>query len=93
VNDSEKKLARGKESLLSGDLDDALTHFHEARDMDEDNAAVHLNLGIAYKLKGDHALARTALEKAKALDGKGPLGNEADRLLRTLITSVVVNPS
>ena len=70
--------------------------FHEAKDMDGDNAAVHLNLGIAYKLKGDHKLAREALERAKTLDGegsKGPIATEADRLLRTLITSIVVNPS
>lgn len=92
VNDSEKKLARGKEALLSGDLEEALSLFHEARDMDHDNAHVHLNLGIAYKLKGDHQLARQALERAKELDGKGPIANEADRLLRTLITSIVVSP-
>ena len=92
VNDSEKKLAKGKEALLSGDLEEALTNFHQAKDMDGDNATEHLNLGIAYKLKGDHKLAREALERAKELDGKGTIANEADRLLRTLITSIVVNP-
>ncbi|MEW5741032.1 MAG: tetratricopeptide repeat protein [Myxococcota bacterium] len=84
VNDSEKQLARGKEALLSGDLDEALKAFLAAFDMDHDNPAVHLNLGVAWKLKGDAAQARGALERAKALDPQGPTGAEADRLLGTL---------
>jgi tetratricopeptide (TPR) repeat protein len=92
VNDSEKKLAKGKEALLSGDLDEALTLFREAADMDGENPAVHLNLGIALKLKGEHPAARVALEKAKALDPKAPTAHEAERLLKTLTTAMVVAP-
>ncbi len=84
VNDSEKKLQAGKEALLSGDLDEALAAFREAENMDHDNPLVHLNLGIALKLQGDHPSARTALLKAKALDKTGVTANEADRLLATL---------
>jgi len=85
VNDSEKKLAKGKEALLSGDLDVALDYFRQALDMDAENPHVHLNLGIAHKLKGDHDAARAALEKAKAFDEDGgPTAAEADRLLGTL---------
>lgn len=84
VNDSEKQLAKGKEALLSGDLDEALAAFREALDMDQDNPLVHLNLGIAYKLKGDASRARSALERAKALDPEGPTGAEAARLIATL---------
>jgi tetratricopeptide (TPR) repeat protein len=90
VNDSEKKLARGKEALLSGDLDEALALFTEARDMDVDSPAVHLNLGIALKLKGDHPAARASLEKARDLDPKAPTAHEAERLLKTLTTAMVV---
>ncbi len=90
VNDSEKKLAAGKESLLSGDLDEALAHFRAAQDMDEANPAVHLNLGIALKLKGDHSGAREALTQAVKLDPRGPLAHEAERLLKTLTTAIVV---
>lgn len=90
VNDSEKKLAEGKSALLSGDLDDALAHFTQAREMDEENPAVHLNLGIALKLKGDHAAARTALQQVVTLDPKGPHAHEAERLLKTLTTAIVV---
>ena len=92
VNDSEKKLARGKEALLSGDLDEALTLFREAAEMDGENPAVHLNLGIALKLKGEHPAARVALEKTRALDPKAPTAHEAERLLKTLTTAVVVAP-
>jgi tetratricopeptide (TPR) repeat protein len=85
VNDSEKKLQAGKEALLSGDLSEALAAFHQAQEMDHDNPLVHLNLGIAYKLQGDHPLARASLLTAKSLDEKnGVTANEADRLLATL---------
>jgi tetratricopeptide (TPR) repeat protein len=84
VNDSEKQLSKGKEALLSGDLDEALSAFEKAFEMDHDNPVVHLNLGIAWKLKGDHPRARTALDRAKSLDPAGPTGAEAERLLGTL---------
>ena len=92
VNDSEKRLVKGKEALLSGDLEEALAAFREAEDMDSENPAVHLNLGIALKLKGDHPAARTALERARELDPKGPMALEAERLLKTLTTAMVVAP-
>lgn len=81
VNDSEKKIQKGKESLLSGELDLALSAFKEALDMDPDNAHAHLNIGVALKLKGERDAAMKSLEKAKELDPKGPTGAEADRLL------------
>lgn len=84
VNDSEKKIQKGKEALLSGELDAALAQFNQALDMDPDNAHVHLNLGVAHKLRGDKEAALVALEKAKALDPKGPTGAEADRLMTGL---------
>ena len=90
VNDSEKEIARGKEALLSGDLEDALAAFQKAEDMDPENVTVHLNLGIAFKLKGDHVAARKALTTARTLDPRGPVGNEAERLLKTLSTAMVV---
>lgn len=84
VNDSEKRITAGKEALLSGDLDEALKAFREALEMDPENPVVHLNLGVAYKLKGQKDVARLALTKAKALDPQGPTGSEADRLLSGL---------
>jgi tetratricopeptide (TPR) repeat protein len=86
VNDSAKKLQAGKEALLAGDLEGALAAFQEAVDMDLDNPQVHLNLGIARKLSGQSELARTALEKALALDPEGPAAAEARRLLQSLPT-------
>jgi tetratricopeptide (TPR) repeat protein len=84
VHDSEKRITAGKEALLSGDLDVALAAFREALEMDPENPVVHLNLGVAYKLKGQKEIARMALQKAKSLDGHGPTGMEADRLLTGL---------
>ncbi len=92
INDSEKRLVKGKEALLSGDLEEALAAFREAEDMDGENPAVHLNLGIALKLKGDHPAARIALERARSLDPKGPAAIEVERLLKTLTTAMVVAP-
>ncbi len=90
VNDSEKKIALGKEKLLQGDVDGALELFDEAAQMDRDNPRAHLNRGVARKLKGDRAGARTALEKAKALDPNGPVGAEAERILASLPSEAVV---
>ncbi len=84
INDSEKKLQAGKEALLSGDLELALAAFREAENMDQDNPLVHLNLGIALKLQGDHVQARAALLRAKAVDKAGVTATEAERLLATL---------
>ncbi|HEY8211138.1 MAG TPA: tetratricopeptide repeat protein [Myxococcaceae bacterium] len=84
VNDSEKKVATGKEQLLLGELDRALALFQEAVEMDRESASAHLNMGIALKLKGDRAAARTALERAKSLDPHGAFGSEAERILLTM---------
>jgi Flp pilus assembly protein TadD len=96
VNDSEKKVATGKEQLLLGELDKALQLFREAAEMDRDNSSAHLNMGIALKLKGDRLGAREALERAKELDPHGPVGAEAERILATMPGSTgvqVVGPS
>jgi tetratricopeptide (TPR) repeat protein len=84
VNDSEKRIQKGKEQLLSGELDAALDEFNKALDMDPDNPHAHLNIGVAHKLKGDRELATKSLERARELDPKGPAGAEADRLLTGL---------
>ena len=84
VNDADKRVQAGKEALLSGDVEQALTLFREALSMDRDNAAAHLNVGVALKLKGDREGALAAFEKAKEKDPDGPLGTEAERLAAPL---------
>lgn len=84
VNDSEKQIQRGKEELLSGEVDKALEFFRTAESMDARNPNVSLNLGVALKLKGDLAGARHSLERARSLDPGGPIGIEAERLLSAL---------
>jgi tetratricopeptide (TPR) repeat protein len=87
VNDSEKKVATGKEQLLLGELDRALALFKEAVEMDRDNAAAHLNMGIALKLKGEREEARKALERTRKLNPHGPFGAEAERILASMPAS------
>jgi tetratricopeptide (TPR) repeat protein len=84
VNDSEKQVQLGKEALLGGEVDQAIELFREAVSMDGRNPKVHLNLGIALKLKGDVAGARASLQRAHSLDPQGPAGAEAERLLASL---------
>jgi len=84
VNDSEQHLQKGKEELLSGEVDRAVAEFRAALAKQHDNPRAHLNLGIALKLKGDRPGARSALEKARTLDPDGPVGKEAERLLQGL---------
>ena len=84
VNDSEKKVATGKEQLLLGELDRALALFREAVEMDRDSPSAHLNMGIALKLKGERDEARQALERARELDPHGAFGSEAERILLTM---------
>lgn len=91
VNDSEKQIQLGKEALLSGDLNKALECLRAAQAMDGSNPRVHLNLGIALKLKGDLAGARQSLERARSLDPKGPAGSEAERLLSGIGSGTVGN--
>ena len=84
VNDSEAHVQKGKEELLSGEVDRAISEFRTAMAKQHDNPRAHLNLGIAMKLKGDRAGARAALEKARSFDVDGPVGKEAERLLQGL---------
>lgn len=86
VHDADKRIQAGKEALLSGDVDQALALFREALAMDRDNAAAHLNVGVALKLKGDRAGALAAFEKAREKDPEGPSGAEAERLAAPLRT-------
>jgi Flp pilus assembly protein TadD len=84
VNDSERHVQKGKEELLSGEVDRAISEFRIALAKQHDNPRAHLNLGIAMKLKADRAGARAALEKAREFDPDGPVGKEAERLLQGL---------
>jgi len=84
VNDSEHHVQKGKEELLSGEVDRAISEFRIALAKQHDNPRAHLNLGIAFKLKGDRGAARAALEKARSFDVDGPVGKEAERLLQGL---------
>ncbi len=81
VNDSAREVARGKDHLLAGELDEAIAAFGRAGEMDRDCAAGYLNLGVAYRLKMDRERTVEYLQRAAAIDPEGPTGAEAQRLL------------
>lgn len=84
INEADAVIATGKQRLLDGDLDEALEQFQKALAMDPRHPVVHLNLGIALKLKGEREGAQAAFEKASQLDRAGDAGKEARRQLETL---------
>jgi tetratricopeptide (TPR) repeat protein len=84
VSDADLEVSRGKAALLAGDLDLAMVSFEKALTMDRDCASAHLNLGIAFKLKGDLEKASELLRRTEQLDAQGPCGDEARRLLDQL---------
>jgi tetratricopeptide (TPR) repeat protein len=84
INEADNVVAAGKQRLLDGELDEAISRFREAISMDPVNASAHLSLGIAMKLKGQRDEATAAFEKAGMLDPDGDTGKEARRQLETL---------
>ena len=89
VHDAEEELARGKEALLSGELDAAAQAFSRAVQMDRSCAPAHLNLGVVAKLRGDWEAAKAAWRKAEELDPAGACGEEARQLLASARGSTV----
>lgn len=81
VNDADREVARGREAFLAGDLERAMEAYRAALEMDRDNSAAHLSLGVAHKLRGEPDKAREMLQRAEQLDPQGPVGDEARRLL------------
>jgi tetratricopeptide (TPR) repeat protein len=84
VSDADLEVSRGKAALLAGDLDRAMASFEKALTMDRDCASAHLNLGIAFKLKGDLEKSAGFLRRTEQLDAQGPCGAEARKLLDQL---------
>jgi len=92
VNDADREVARGKDALLSGDLDRAVKAFNKALEMDRDNPTALLSMGIAFKLRGDLAKAREYLQKTEQSDPTGPSGEEARRLLDQMSAAPKTGP-
>jgi tetratricopeptide (TPR) repeat protein len=84
ISDAEPHLARGKEHLLDGDLDEALDCFQTALAIARDMPSIHLNLGIVHKLKGDREAAAAAFRQAHKLDPHGEIGRQAMVQLKKL---------
>jgi DNA-binding response OmpR family regulator len=64
---AEPQFKKGKELLLAGQIDAALTAFEEAIRIDPFSADAHHHLAKALKAKGDHFRAMTSFERAVEL--------------------------
>ena len=84
VNDSGALIQEARAAILSGDLAVALRLLDRAAAIDERNAEVHLQRGVARKLHGDRSGARESFTHAIELQPDGVSGREAQRLLRNL---------
>ena len=84
ISDAEPHLARGKEHLLDGDLEDALECFQTALSISRDLPSAHLNLGVVRKLQGDLEAAGKSFKRALELDPHGEIGRQARAQLRKI---------
>jgi tetratricopeptide (TPR) repeat protein len=84
VSNADAFVAQGKTLLADGELDKAVAEFDKALEMDRRHAGALLGKGIALKLRGDRAAARSWFEKAEEADPRGEAGREARRHLDNL---------
>lgn len=84
IHDADAVVEAGRQSLLEGELDQALARFREALEMAPEHAGAHLNLGVALRLGGDRDGAKQHFQTAAEKDPDGPVGREARRHLESL---------
>jgi tetratricopeptide (TPR) repeat protein len=84
VSNADQNVAKGRAFLADGELDKAITEFDKALAMDRRCAGALLGKGIALKLRGDRAGAKTWFEEAEDADPRGEAGREAKRHLDNL---------
>ncbi len=84
VSNADQNVQTGRAFLADGELDKAIAEFDKALAMDRRHAGALLGKGIALKLRGDKAGARTSFEQAEEADPRGEAGREARRHLDNL---------
>jgi tetratricopeptide (TPR) repeat protein len=84
VSNADQNVQAGRAFLADGELDKAIAEFDKALAMDRRHAGALLGKGIALKLRGDKAGARTCFEQAEEADPRGEPGREARRHLDNL---------
>ncbi len=84
VSNADHHVAEGRGHLADGELEKATAEFDKALAMDRRHAGAHLGKGIALKLRGDKAGARSHFEKAEEFEPRGEAGREARRHLDNL---------
>lgn len=84
----EAQLSLGVDAYEGGDLDEALMRLKGAATLDGSYQAAFYQLGLVYKEQGDTAAARSAWQKAAAIDPKSELGKWAATKLQVLTGNV-----
>ncbi len=84
VSNADHHVTEGRAHLTDGEIDKALAEFDKALAMDRRHAGALLGRGIALKLRGDKAGARTAFSQAEEADPRSEAGREARRHLDNL---------
>ncbi len=84
VSNADHHVSEGRKLLGDGELEKAIAEFDKALSMDRRHAGALLGKGIALKLKGDKAGARTCFEQSEDADPRGEAGREARRHLDNL---------
>jgi tetratricopeptide (TPR) repeat protein len=72
----------GQLLYLQGDNDNALRFLQRAIKQDAQYAPAHLHLGLVYLQQGKMDLAYEEWSKAQSMAGEGPVGDQAQRLIK-----------
>ncbi len=84
VSSADPHVSSGRSFLASGDVDDAIKSFDQAIEADHTNAKAHFYRGVAMKMRGDKAGAKSSFQRAEECDARGETGAQAKKLSEKL---------
>jgi len=77
VSSADPHVAKGRDHLAAGDLDDALAAFDQAIAADHTSAVAHFQRGVLLKIRGDGPGAKQEFARAEECDSRGEYGVKA----------------
>ena len=84
VSSADPHVSTGRGAMANGDVDDAIAAFDEAIKSDHTCASAHFYRGIALKMRGDKAGAKSSFQRAEECDARGETGAQAKKLSEKL---------